>query len=120
MQKKFLVYIFLVFAILASLVSFSQKETKTIELNRVSKLYAAKQENDRSRLLQIAKQKGWDLTLKTQDSNQLVVLTGIDAYGLPTYTTTYNNIIAAATTRTNQLWQGGATGFHLSGSNIRP
>jgi hypothetical protein len=117
MQKKFLVYIFLVFAILASLVSFSQKETKTIELNRVSKLYAAKQENDRSRLLQIAKQKGWDLTLKTQDSNQLVVLTGIDAYGLPTYTTTYNNIIAAATTRTNQLWQGGATGFHLSGSS---
>jgi hypothetical protein len=106
-----------VFAMLAPFISFSQNETKNLELNRVSKLYAAKQAIDKTRLLQIAKQKGWALTLKSKDTNQLIILTGIDAYGLPTYTTTNNNIIAAATTHTNQLWPGGLTGFNLSGSS---
>ena len=117
MRNKSLLHILLVFAILAPFISFSQSETKTVELNRVSKLYAIKQANDRIRLLKIAKQKGWALTLKSQDPNQIIVLTGIDPYGFPTYTTTNDNIIAAATTHTNQLWQGGLTGFNLSGSS---
>ena len=117
MRSKILIHFLLIIAVLAPVLSFSQKETKTFELNRVSKLYAAKQENFRTRLLQIAKQKGWPLTLKSQDPNQIIVLTGIDAYGFPTYTTTNNNIIAAATTHTNQLWQGGITGYNLSGSS---
>ncbi len=117
MQKKILVYIFLVFAMLTPFISFSQNETKNLELNRVSKLYAAKQANDKTRLLQIAKQKGWALTLKSNNPNQLILLSGIDINGIPVYTTTSNNIIAAATTHTNQLWQGGSTGFNLSGSS---
>lgn len=97
--------------------SFSQSETKTVELNRVSKLYAAKEQKDSNYLLQMAQQKGWALSLNSKDSSQIILLTGIDIYGLPTYTTTNNNIIAAATTHTNQLWQGGSTGFNLSGSS---
>jgi hypothetical protein len=117
MQNKFLVHIFLVFAIFASLHSLSQNETKTFELNRISKLYDAKQKTDIANLLQLAKQKGWALTLKSNNPNQVIILTGVDINGIPVYTTSNNNIIAAATTHTNQLWQGGFTGFNLSGSS---
>ncbi len=117
MQNKFLVYIFLVFAMLAPFISFSQNETKNFELNRVSKLYETKQKNNSINLLKLAKQKGWALTLKSNNPNELIILTGVDINGIPVYTTTSNNIIAAATTHTNQLWQGGSTGFNLSGSS---
>ena len=117
MRSKIRIHFPLIITILVPILSFAQNDTKTFELNRVSKIYAAKQEDFRTRLFQIAKQKGWPLTLLSSNPHQLIILTGIDAYGLPVYTTTNNNIIAATTTHTNQLWQGGSTGFNLSGSS---
>ncbi len=101
----------------APVISFSQRETKITELQRASILYATKEQKSYNYLLQMAQQKGWSLSLKSKDSNQIILLTGIDINGVPIYTTTNNNIIAAATTHTNQLWQGGSSGFNISGSS---
>jgi len=65
--------------------------------------------------LQKAKQLNWPLQYKV-GALSTATLVGIDAMGKPKYYTTYDNIIAAATIKTNQLWQGGTTGFNLSGS----
>jgi hypothetical protein len=47
----------------------------------------------------------------------LIKLVGIDALGNPKYVSTFDNIIAAATTKANQLWPGGSSGLNLSGSS---
>jgi hypothetical protein len=69
-----------------------------------------------TKLLSLAKQKNWPLILHTQ-KGRMAYLMGVDPSGLPIYTTTTDNIISAATIRTNQLWPGGATGLALSGSS---
>lgn len=68
-----------------------------------------------SRAITKAKEKGWPLTIKSKDGS-LASLVGIDMFGFPQYVGTHNNTIAAATTRANQLWPGGASGLNLSGS----
>ena len=67
-------------------------------------------------LTQTALQKGWPLTIRNK-KGRLAYLRGIDGQGLPYYVTTTDNIISAATIRTNTLWQGGSTGLNLSGSS---
>ena len=115
MMRELLFRIFLLFV---PILSFSQQRKQGIDLNKLSKLYAAKEKKDIINLQQIAKQKGWALILKDDNQNAVAWLTSIDSKGFPVYTTINNNIIAAATTHTNQLWQGGATGFNLSGSSF--
>lgn len=66
--------------------------------------------------LKLAKEKGWDLVL-TGRRGAKAYLVGTFEDGSPKYYTVYNNIIAAATTRANQLWAGGASGLNLSGSS---
>ncbi len=46
-----------------------------------------------------------------------VEIMGIDGRGLPFVCTTHN-LVAAATTRTLELWPGGASGFSLSGGTL--
>lgn len=66
--------------------------------------------------LVLAKEKGWDLVLTGQRGDK-AYLVGLFEDGSPKYYTVYNNTIAAATTRANQLWAGGASGLNLSGSS---
>ena len=66
--------------------------------------------------ISLAKEKGWDLVLTGRKGSK-AYLVGTFEDGSPKYYTTYNNIIAAATTRANQLWAGGASGLNLSGSS---
>ena len=63
-----------------------------------------------------SKQKGWPLEYKSKD-NQTSSLIGIDKFGLPIYLTTYADPVQAITVNTHQVWQGGSTGFNLSGSS---
>ncbi len=105
------------FLLIVPVFSFSQQEKKGVDVLKLSQQYSAKEKKATNNLLQIAKQKGWALMLKSDNPNQLILLTGIDSRGFPVYTTTNNNTIAATTTHTNQLWQGGTTGFNLSGSS---
>jgi len=67
------------------------------------------------RLLRVAKQKGWPLSITLKNNHQ-AILYGINAKGIPLYVSTNENIISAATIGTNQLWPGGSTGLNLSGS----
>ncbi|MGY0038775.1 hypothetical protein [Pedobacter sp. NJ-S-72] len=65
----------------------------------------------------LAARKGWVITRK--DPNGSVMrLQRLDDTGLPVYYITNNNTIAAGTTRTNKLYNGGGLGLALNGSTI--
>ncbi|NCT95241.1 MAG: S8 family serine peptidase [Chitinophagaceae bacterium] len=69
-----------------------------------------------AKALSLARQKNWPLTIRTREG-ALGVLVGVDQFNFPKYYITNSNIIAAATTRANQLWPGGVSGLGLSGSS---
>jgi hypothetical protein len=85
-------------------------------LTKASEGYKLQYETNFSKALSLAKEKGWPLTMKDKKGG-LSMLTGVDQFGLPIYYTTYSNLMAATTTRANQLWPGGSTGLNLSGSS---
>lgn len=95
----------------------AQQEKKADILQQISREYHKKELADNSKLLLYAKKYGWQLISIDINTKKSIVLTGIDIYGFPIYTSTDNNTISAATTHTNNLWQGGSTGFNLSGSS---
>jgi len=66
-------------------------------------------------LLKLASTNQWDL-VKPQ-KHGVACLVGINAFNHPIYYTTFNNIIAAATVKANQLWPSGSSGYNLSGSS---
>ncbi len=106
--------IVLVAIIAVPIICIAQPLKQATALQRLAVLYKAKEQKDYDNLMLIAKQKGWDLVLKSIDSNKIILLTGIDSKGFPVYTQTDNNTTSAATTHTNYLWQNG---FNLSGSS---
>ncbi len=85
------------------LVDFAEKLNSTYDINRKV-------------AFELAKQKGW-ATFSVSSNGTIRSLQGVDVLGFPTYLTTYNNIIAAATTRTNTVQPGGSLGLNLSGSS---
>lgn len=97
-------------------VSFSQQNTRTDILLKAANEQAAFEKKTAEELVRLSLQKGWPLTL-TGSNGRMAMLTGVDVLGYPIYTSTDNNIRAAATIRTNQLWNGGSTGLNLSGSD---
>lgn len=94
----------------------AQISTDLEGLRRASEGYKLQYDANFSKALNLAKEKGWPLTMKEKDGG-LAMLTGVDQFGLPIYYTTYSNVLAATTTRANQLWPGGASGFNLTGSS---
>lgn len=96
--------------------AYAQTETRTTILKRAATEQATKEKAFAEHLQKVAKEKNWPLSFKNKNGEQ-VVLTGIDAGGYPLYTSTDNNIDAAATTSTNKLWTGGGLGLSLSGSS---
>ncbi|HLK30394.1 MAG TPA: S8 family serine peptidase [Puia sp.] len=85
-------------------------------LARMSKDFKDREDKNFAQAKLLAKQKGWFITKRTPNGG-VVTLIGVDELGNPQYVATYNNIIAAATTRANQLWPGGTSGLNLSGSS---
>lgn len=94
----------------------AQTTTNTAVLARASQDFGIAQKNNYDSALLQARQKGWPLTM-TGPHSQMARLVGMDPFGFPKYYVTYNNTIAAATTRASQLWPGGSTGLNLSGSS---
>jgi hypothetical protein len=90
--------------------------TASAQLQKTSQQLAAQYRSFHQILLQTAKEKGWPLTLRGK-KGRLAYLRGINSQGLPYYVTTTDNIISAATIRTNTLWPGGSTGLNLSGNS---
>src|SRR6478735_267590 len=95
---------------------FSQTKTNTEVLTKAAVIQAENEKLTFNKLLVLSKQKGWDMIQRGKDCN-ISILVGIDEGGFPLYLTTHNNIISAATIKTNLLWPGGSTGLSLSGSS---
>jgi Subtilase family/GEVED domain/Secretion system C-terminal sorting domain len=94
----------------------AQLVTNKAVLERAGLETAQREKNDLAKLLTVAKQKGWPLTI-TGKQGRRAYLMGMDYRGYPLYVGTNDNIISAATIRTNQLWPGGSTGLNLSGNS---
>jgi hypothetical protein len=91
--------------------------TNTTFLRANSVALAQSARTQRVTAFSLAARKGWVITRK--DTNGTVMrLQRLDDAGLPIYYITHNNTIAAGTTRTNKLYNGGGLGLALSGSTI--
>jgi hypothetical protein len=90
----------------------TQKEV----LTNIAKSLEAESRSNFSEAIIKSKQKGWPLEYKSSN-NQTSSLIGIDVFGQPIYLTTYADPVQAITVNTHQMWQGGSTGFNLSGSS---
>lgn len=116
-KKKFVPLTLSIFLLIASIQVKGQTSTN-ISILRKASLEASIQEKDLARkLLTLSRQKGWPLTI-TNKKGARAVLVGIDMKGYPLYTRVNDNIISAATIKTNLLWPGGSTGLNLNGSTI--
>ncbi|MET0393198.1 MAG: S8 family serine peptidase, partial [Chitinophagaceae bacterium] len=94
----------------------SQTKTNLAVLKDAAVQQAEKEKLLVTRLQTVAREKGWPLVMKRPNGGT-AILTGIDEFGLPLYTSADNNIIAAATIGTNKLWPGGSSGLNLTGSS---
>jgi len=104
------------FAFIFSLPLFSQIQTRTDILKDASIIQAQKEKITYEQLKTLAQQKGWSLVLKDKKGN-IAILVDVDAFGLPIYTSTETNVLAANTIGTSSLWPVGTTGLNLSGSS---
>lgn len=97
-------------------IAVAQTNTNTTQLKKDA-VQASEQANaNYAKALSLAKTKHWDLVVTTKNGAK-AYLVGITPSGLPKYYIANNNTVAAATTRANQLWAGGASGLNLSGSS---
>lgn len=113
MLRRFLPFFILSLAIAGA--SEAQVSTNVKALENASQGIRLRERSSYTKALSLAKQKGWPLTITGRNGGK-GVLVGVDAFNFPKYYIT-NNVIAAATTRTNQLWPSGATGLNLTGSS---
>ncbi|MBS1627912.1 MAG: S8 family peptidase [Bacteroidetes bacterium] len=113
MLKKIILTALTFFSILAL---HAQNAKQLATLQNLAKQHRIVEDAEFAKAVEVAKQKGWPITQKFANGN-IAVLQRIDALGNPEYLTTYNNTIAAATTRANQLWPGGSSGLNLNGSS---
>jgi len=94
-----------------------QVSTNSSILRKASQEASLKEKDLANKLLILSRQKGWPLTI-TNKKGSRALLVGIDSKGYPLYVSSNDNIISAATIKTNLLWPGGSTGLNLSGSTI--
>ena len=113
MLKKNLV-LFLTFGL--GLTAFSQEVTNVKVLQNFAQQHKLKEQEAYAKAVALAKIKGWPI-YEVRKNGMVIALESIDALGNPVYNSTFNNTIAAATTRANQLWSGGSSGLNLSGSS---
>ncbi len=114
MLRRFLP--FFVGCLVTVITADAQVATNVQVLQNAAKGISLKERSEYAKALSLAKQRNWPLSIRSKDG-RLATLVGVDAFNFPKYFITQNNSIAAATTRTNQLWAGGASGLNLSGSS---
>jgi len=111
-----LTFLLLVGFVLGGETLFSQVTTQTEVLKRAAVDHAAKEKVMMQQLEQLSRAKGWPMVIKGKNG-KYAILSGMDPLGNPMYTATFNNILSAATIRTDKLWPGGSTGINLNGSS---
>nr|MBC7612037.1 S8 family peptidase [Pseudopedobacter sp.] len=102
--------------------AFSQDQSKLVtddQYNSLQKLAISFKKNsdqNRAKAFSLAKENNWT-TFRVERDGTIISLQGVDDLGYPIYLTTFNNTTAAATTRTNSMYQGGSLGLSLNGSS---
>ncbi|CAM1342178.1 S8 family serine peptidase [Tenacibaculum amylolyticum] len=86
-----------------------------VKLQTVQKTLKTKEDSDRKRALRLAKQNGWETTIKMKDGRFMELQKVVD--GKPIYYTTFN-VAAAKSTRTDHLNSGGSLGLNLMGQGM--
>ncbi|MDX5417706.1 MAG: S8 family serine peptidase [Hymenobacteraceae bacterium] len=86
------------------------------ELERISIAAEKDYKANRGKALELARKHGWIIE-KTYADGTVISLQGLDSKGMPIYYITYNNVRAAASVGTTELWAGGSLGLSLSGAN---
>nr|WP_294900760.1 S8 family serine peptidase [uncultured Pedobacter sp.] len=86
------------------------------QLEQLSIDFSVKRKNNREKAFLMAKENNWPI-FKTQKDGSVISLQGVDDLGFPLYLKTFDNIIAAGTTRTPSLYSGGSLGINLNGSS---
>src|SRR5450432_632052 len=115
-KSRILPFFFSVCLLVTGELARSQRLTNEPALQEAARDIGRRQKDLHARLPGLARQNGWPLTLRNM-KGRMAYLRGVDAGGAPIYISTDENIISAATIRTNQLWPGGGTGLALSGSS---
>ena len=116
-HKKFVpLWFFFTLFLLSGHYLKAQLKTNTDVLLRASAQASLQEKAMASRLMEMAKSKGWPLTIANKSGHR-AVLSAIDPNGYPLYIGV-NDITSASSIRTDQLWPGGSTGLNLSGSSI--
>lgn len=90
--------------------------TNTQELKQLAEHLRQQYQDHYRQAVKLARRHHWPL-LKTYADGRTIALQGLDENGMPVYYTTENNSMAAATTRTSQLYAGGSLGLQLSGNS---
>src|SRR5579872_6035939 len=101
-KSRILPLLFSVCLLLTGVFARAQRLTNTAALRRAGLDLAQKEKDLHARLLLLARQNGWPLTLRNM-KGRMAYLRGVDAGGAPVYISTDENIISAATIRTSQL-----------------
>ncbi len=90
-----------------------QQATQVKTLQELSQAYQIESQIQKQQAYQLAQKNGWMIREEFPDGT-ILELQGVDQNGHPIYYIT-DNIEAAQTTSTHQLWQGGSLGLNLSG-----
>lgn len=94
----------------------AQVRTNIKELERAAVASFAKHDSNIKKAFTLARLYHWD-TVMTNKGHGISRLVGVDELNHPIYYTTFDNLIAAATTGASELWPNGSNGFSLSGSS---
>ncbi len=113
MRKKNLLLLLLICICYSAM---SQVTTNVKVLQNFAHQHRLKEDVEYKNAVAIANKNGWPI-IQVGKNGSVMTLQSINDKGFPVYYVTYNNIIAAATTRANQLWPGGSSGLSLSGSS---
>ncbi len=114
MKKNYLILSIVSLIVISGLLSSElNNDRKLLELSRI---FHEKYSNSKKEAMNIAKEKGWTIRAD-KEGEYLIELMGISKNGIPVYNIT-NNINAARTSQTDELWTGGDTGLDLSGEGF--
>lgn len=108
-----------VFVLAAGSVTAQQSLTDAVKTKQLANLSVSLNtgyNTGRKKAYDLAAKKGW-MTFKVKADGTTISLQGVDDKGFPVYLTTYNNVIAAGTTRTNTVQTGGSLALNLSGAS---
>jgi hypothetical protein len=117
-MKSLLTLAIVLFSSVVSLAQRSQLYTDAQQkkLTSLSQELDTKYKSNYQKALKIVQSKGW--AVETDLGNgRIMRLKGLDETGQPSYLMTESNNLAAATTRTNELYIGGSLGLSLNGSS---